>query len=242
MAQSLAGAVHRGAVETILVVEGQRSWFWRKPPLPYLVWYTYRMQSKKGSRERQKILVGVDEVGRGAWAGPLVAAALFIVDDDLFPFDRVLDSKLLSNESRRTILPRLQASCRIAYGMVSHKLLDRIGLQAANVLAIDHALRSLNFAGNVEIHADHVGGFKNYTIHSVPISFHVRGESVFPEIAAASIAAKVFRDDLMMQMHYEYPSFGMERHKGYGTRSHREAIKKYGLSAVHRKSFDLTSR
>ncbi|MBI4090829.1 MAG: ribonuclease HII [Candidatus Komeilibacteria bacterium] len=184
------------------------------------------------------IIVGVDEVGRGALAGPLVAAAVAVRDARRFPIGEVRDSKLLSDRDRRRLVPLLTQSCEIHYGIVSNRLIDRIGIQAANALAIDMALQAF-CNGEYALHSDHVASFHKLTTLAISVELHVHGESVVPEIAAASIAAKVFRDDLMIGLHQEHSGYNFAQHKGYGTAEHRARLRRFGFSPVHRRSFAM---
>lgn len=184
-------------------------------------------------------IVGVDEVGRGSWAGPLVAAAVMVHTPDLFPFDEVRDSKLLSDRMRRRLFSLIHQSCTVQFGIVSNRLIDQIGLQAANVLAIDRALQAF-LSGVYRIHCDYVARFKQLTSLPVPIRLHVHGESKITEIAAASIMAKVFRDDIMVKCAAQYPEYYFERNKGYGTARHRIALQQDGMLSIHRKTFKIS--
>ncbi|MEK7584249.1 MAG: ribonuclease HII [Patescibacteria group bacterium] len=180
--------------------------------------------------------VGVDEVGRGALAGPLVAAAVRVIDTRHFPYSDVTDSKLLSDQERRTALVQILKTAQVAYGIVSHQTIDRLGIQQANVLAVDRALRP--FLGEqAEVHSDYIGSFEALTTVPATVTLHVHGELAMPEIAAASIAAKVFRDDIMVRLSDLLPQYLFSKHKGYGTREHIRAVKRYGRSSYHRMSF-----
>ncbi|OGY89525.1 MAG: hypothetical protein A3B30_01730 [Candidatus Komeilibacteria bacterium RIFCSPLOWO2_01_FULL_52_15] len=181
-------------------------------------------------------IVGVDEVGRGSLAGPVVAAAVRIRDQRRFPCDEVRDSKELTNAQRRRILVRIKSSCSIRYGIVSHRLIDGLGIQAANVLAVDLALQPFCTDTHV-LHADFIASFDKLTSLSKAVALHVFGESVIPEIAAASIAAKVFRDDIMLNLDRQYPVYRFAQHKGYATEQHVGALRRFGRSSVHRRSF-----
>lgn len=183
-------------------------------------------------------IVGVDEVGRGALAGPLVAAAVAVRDASRFPIGDVRDSKLLSDRDRRRLAGVILQTCVVRYGIVSNHLIDRIGIQSANVLAIDMALRDF-LADEYEMHSDYVASFQKLTSLVIPVELHIHGESALPEIAAASIAAKVFRDDLMIDLHKKYPRYNFAQHKGYGTEEHRAQLKHIGFSTVHRRSFAI---
>lgn len=181
------------------------------------------------------MVIGVDEVGRGALAGPLVACALRIRDTKKFPRAFVRDSKKLSPHERHRLYPLLTASCELYFGVASSILIDRIGVQAANVFAVDLALGQFKAPRNVC--ADYIGGFERYTLRPGLVKLFARGEDVFPEIAAASIAAKVFRDTLMVALAQEDSRYGFERHKGYGTAHHIQRLFRYGASRIHRASY-----
>ena len=184
------------------------------------------------------IRIGIDEVGRGALAGPLVACALRIVEPKKFPFDCVRDSKLLTPEVREELFNSIQASCEIRFGMASNRMIDRVGIQQANVLGVELALGQFHDALG-DVHCDFISAFLRYACFGYSISFHINGESKFPEIAAASIAAKVFRDRLMRELHEDYPKYNFFQNKRYGTREHRLALQKLGRSEVHRRSFGV---
>ena len=185
---------------------------------------------------RSKYIVGVDEVGRGALAGPLVAAAVYVTDRAHFPYEDVTDSKLLSDKERREALTEILKFASVSYGIVSHQTIDRLGIQQANVLAVDRAL--CPFLGeHSEVHSDYIGSFETLTTIPVVVTLHVHGELALAEIAAASIAAKVFRDDIMMRLSDSFPQYLFSKHKGYGTREHIRALRRYGRSPYHRMSF-----
>lgn len=184
----------------------------------------------------ERLVVGADEVGRGSWAGPLVAAAVMITDRKRFPFDHVKDSKRLTDAKRRRLFSLISVSCEIAYGVVSNRIIDRSGLQYANVLAVDCALQHF-IQSSAQFHADYIARFSELTAFPQSVTLHVRGESKFLEIAAASIMAKLFRDDLMIAASRRYQNFIFERHKGYGTASHRTRLFSLGPTSLHRTSF-----
>lgn len=216
-----------------------------------------------------KLIIGADEAGRGAWAGPLVAAAVYLKTGQKFNHKLLRDSKKLSPQQREEVFAYLQEVVEIGVGIVSSEEIDRVGLQRANVMAVEHAISHLrsrlsggrsnlvNQTGQTrllpfdklragwsldadlakEIVVDYIGGFKRHTILKDNYTLHKFGESKFPEIAAASIIAKVTRDRLMVELAKEFPHCGFELHKGYGTRLHQEGLKKYGVMEIHRKTF-----
>jgi len=205
-----------------------------KPPNEHVLLELVRVKCQMS--KVKSYLVGVDEVGRGSWAGPLVAAAVMITDRKRFPFDHVKDSKRLTDAKRRRLFSLINVSCEIAYGVVSNRIIDRSGLQYANVLAVDCALQHFTQSG-AQFHADYIARFNGLTAFPRSVTLHVRGESKFPEIAAASIAAKVYRDDLMVRYARNIPEYGFDHHKGYGTRAHILALRRSGRSALHRRTF-----
>jgi ribonuclease HII len=162
--------------------------------------------------------------------------ALRIVEPERFPFTKVRDSKALTRRMRENIAREIEQASIWYFGIVSNLMIDRIGIQAANVLAMELALKGFE-AKVAVVHADHVGGAARYRVSHREIAFHTHGESKFPEIAAASILAKVYRDALMRTLAREFPQYGFERHVGYGTKAHRAAIERFGITPVHRTSF-----
>jgi ribonuclease HII len=208
-----------------------------------------------------KLIIGADEAGRGAWAGPLVAAAVCLKAGRKFNHKLLRDSKKLSPQQREEVFAYLQEVVEIGVGIVSSEEIDRVGLQRANVMAVEHAishlrsrlsggrsnlvnqtdqtrlLRSLDADLAKEIVVDYIGAFKKYTTLKENYSLHKFGESKFPEIAAASIIAKVTRDRMMVESAKEFSHYGFELHKGYGTRLHQKQLKKYGVTEIHRKTF-----
>ena len=179
-------------------------------------------------------ICGVDEVGRGPLAGPVVAACVILpehADCHLFR-----DSKALSHEARLKAYTHLRESgAVIGFGIVTPQTIDAINILQASLLAMKRALEAL--AGQ-DRPADFVlvDGKFEIPIH-LPQQTLVKGESKSRSIAAASIAAKVTRDDIMTVLHGRYPVYGFDRHKGYPTRAHRAAIAAYGPCPEHRMSF-----
>jgi ribonuclease HII len=186
-----------------------------------------------------KIIIGCDEAGRGAWAGPLIAAAVCLKANKRFEHKLLRDSKKLSPKQREEVFAYLQDVVEIGVGIVSPSEIDEMGLQRGNVVAVERALAGVGSKEKEErdVLIDYIGGFKRYTILKDNYTLHKFGESKFPEIAAASIIAKVTRDRLMVELAKEFPHYGFELHKGYGTRLHQEGLKKYGVTEIHRRSF-----
>ena len=183
---------------------------------------------------KNKIEVGCDEAGRGCLAGPVVAAAVILPKNFKQPL--LNDSKKLS-EKKRILLRTEIKEHAIAYavGIVDHKEIDKINILNASILAMHRALDQIkNPFDSILVDGNR---FKNYneTEHHCII----KGDGKYLSIAAASILAKTYRDDLMKKLHLELPQYQWENNKGYPTKSHRAAIKKIGVSQYHRKSFRL---
>lgn len=185
-------------------------------------------------------VAGVDEAGRGAWAGPLIAAAV-VLPTPASPDDAALlallagvrDSKTLAAGERESLAPRIAAAARgVGIGRVDPGELDRIGLGAANRLAWTRAIAALPLTPDYLL----LDAFRlpAATMPQTPI---VRGETASLSIAAASIVAKVHRDRLLRDLDGAFPAYGFARHKGYGTAAHQAALHAHGPCAVHRRSF-----
>lgn len=178
-----------------------------------------------------KLIAGVDEVGRGPLAGPVVAAAVILGEGLLIP--GVNDSKKLSEEKREYLYGEIKSkaiSCSI--GIVDEKIIDEINILNATYLAMKKALDGL--AVKPEFILLDAVTLKDIDIPQKGI---IKGDSLSLSIAAASIIAKVERDRMMSKYDEIYPQFSFGRHKGYGTGEHIECIKKYGLLPIHRRSF-----
>ncbi|MEE9170631.1 MAG: ribonuclease HII [bacterium] len=183
-------------------------------------------------REGFTRIAGIDEAGRGPLAGPVVAAAVILPIDNVVP--DVNDSKQLTDEKRRTLLEELRKKASsIGLGIVWEKDIDRINILQA-------ALRAMSMAvGNLWEAADYVLVDGNrgpeLTIPSLTI---VAGDETCYSIAAASIIAKVARDDIMIEFDRVFPEYGFASHKGYSTEEHRAAIQRHGPCPIHRRSFN----
>lgn len=182
-----------------------------------------------------RYIAGLDEVGRGCFAGPVVVGAV-IFPSSILLLDGIADSKLLRPRQRENLESAIknQAVCwSIAEIGVRH--INKHGIGKATQMAFRRALRLL------PVQADFVLIDAFYVKHlsrkrQRPIK---DGDKICASISAASIIAKVYRDKLMKKLAKKYPKYGFARHKGYGTKFHQEAIRKYGLSRIHRKSFNL---
>lgn len=177
-------------------------------------------------------VAGVDEVGRGALAGPVVAAAVILDLNDVPP--GVDDSKKLTRRTRERLAHEIQERA-VAFGIgrVDHDQIDRINIHQASLLAMCRAVKALQpTAEYVLIDGRHV-----LPELDCPQEAIVKGDGRCISIAAASILAKVTRDRLMKEFDDEYPGYGFASHVGYNTRSHQEALAKLGVSSIHRLSF-----
>ena len=178
-----------------------------------------------------KIICGVDEAGRGPLAGPVCAAAVILPPNAEIP--GLNDSKKLSDKKRRELYPIIKEQA-IAYGiaMVDHEKIDEINILQATYLAMANAIAELSVRPELAlVDGNRAGEF------GVPVETVVHGDSLSASIAAASVLAKVTRDDYMVQMAQEYPQYDFEIHKGYGTKAHYAALTAHGPSPIHRMSF-----
>jgi len=183
-----------------------------------------------------EFIAGVDEAGRGPLAGPVVAAAVILPQD--FSLQGVNDSKQLSSSKREKLFVLIkQSALAIGISIVNHKIVDKLNIHQANLLAMKLAVEKLEPIPNVLL----IDGarFKIKTeIHQINLN---KGDQKSVSIAAASIIAKVTRDHLMLALHKKYPEYGFDQHKGYGTKKHYLMLKKYGPCPIHRRSFSLVS-
>lgn len=186
-------------------------------------------------------VIGCDEVGRGALAGPVVAAAVAFAKPPRAPrwWKQVADSKVLLPSHREELYTEIiSAAIGWGIGVVEHSDIDRDNIHHASLAAMKIAVTQLQ--ESVELSRPCViidGRFTIPDLISVEQRAVVRGDSLVHSVAAASIIAKVYRDNLMMRLHDEHPLYGFSQHKGYATKQHRSAIKAHGLSSVHRVSF-----
>ncbi len=186
----------------------------------------------------QGLVGGVDEVGRGPWAGPVVAAvAVFHQPENLSPFlkENIQDSKRLSKEKRIEIAEALKEVPHFSYsiGMASVDEIDQLNILQATFLAMKRATQELPASpDHLLIDGKMMPSLPNLRVHPV-----IKGDSLSYSIAAASILAKVTRDTLMEILAQEYPHYGWERNAGYGTAEHQKALALQGVTIHHRKSF-----
>lgn len=197
--------------------------------------------------EGYRAIAGVDEVGRGAWAGPLVAAAVVFPHPSAFDLagrtanmasiadelDRLRDSKLLSEGVREELIEYIRsAALAVGVGMVSPGLIDVIGLGPANRLAMTRAVLHLDVRPDYLL----LDAFR-LPLMPLPQRPIIKGDATCMSIAAASIVAKVTRDRLMHALEREHPGYSFHQHKGYGTSLHASALLRLGVSPIHRRSY-----
>lgn len=184
--------------------------------------------------ESGRIEAGCDEAGRGCLAGPVYAAAVILPQD--FHNDLLNDSKQLTEKQRYQLRPIIEKEALAwAVGVVTAEEIDKINILAASFLAMHRAIDAL------KIIPEHLlidgNRFKKYK--DIPFTTVVKGDGKMASIAAASILAKTYRDDFMNKIAAEYPQYDWLSNKGYPTVKHRNAIKEYGITPYHRKSFNL---
>ncbi len=203
---------------------------------PRKVGYPHLQEERALVRRGYRLIAGLDEAGRGSWAGPVVAAAVVL------PLERrdlpaqllgVRDSKLLTPRRREEVLEKvIQVALGIGVGVVPPQFIDEKGIVAATRLAMRRALDALPMRPDYLL-VDYL----SLPDESWPYKSIVRGDNLSLSIASASIVAKVERDRMMIELEAEYPGYGFARHKGYGTPQHREALERLGLTPLHRLSF-----
>jgi len=176
-------------------------------------------------------ICGVDEAGRGPLAGPVCAAAVILPPHLEIP--GLNDSKKLSDKRRRELMPVIKEQA-VAYGigMASHEEIDEINILQATFLAMERAIAHLEGKAKFAL----IDGNREKDF-GIPVQTVIKGDSLSASIAAASVLAKVTRDDLMVELANTYPGYGFEIHKGYGTRAHYDALRELGPCPIHRMSF-----
>lgn len=178
-----------------------------------------------------KLICGVDEAGRGPLAGPVCAAAVVLPEHLEIP--GLTDSKKLTDKKRRELYPIIMEQA-VSYGIgfASEKEIDEINILQATFLAMQRALDQLTVKPDLAL----IDGNREKDF-GLPVKTVVKGDSLSANIAAASVLAKVTRDDLMVEMADKYPQYGFDVHKGYGTKAHYAALTEYGPSPIHRTTF-----
>lgn len=178
-------------------------------------------------------MIGIDEVGRGSWAGPLLVVAARQLST--LPAE-IKDSKLLINKQRKDIAEVLKRCCEFGEGWVDAAVIDSKGLSSAMKIGTARALRALRVTYKEEIIID--GSINYVSSKFYNSSCVISADALIPLVSAASIYAKVARDEIMQELGLKYPDYGFENHVGYGTKAHQLALKNYGvLKNIHRLSY-----
>ncbi|PKH50327.1 ribonuclease HII [Tenacibaculum sp. Bg11-29] len=177
---------------------------------------------------------GTDEAGRGCLSGPVVAAAVILPKN--FKHDLLNDSKQLSEKKRQELRPYIEEHA-LAYGVafVNHEEVDEINVLQASITGMHRAIEQLSIQPKFII----VDGNKFKPYKETPHETIVKGDAKYMSIAAASVLAKTYRDEYMEKIHKEYPQYNWKKNKGYPTKEHRNAIREFGITPYHRKTFKL---
>lgn len=184
--------------------------------------------------DNERVEAGLDEAGRGCYAGPVFAAAVILPKDFYHPL--LNDSKQLSERHRnelRTVIEK--ESIAFAVASVNNDEIDRINILKASFTAMHLSLDQLRLAPELLL----VDGNRFISYRGIPHHCIVKGDGKYASIAAASILAKTYRDEYMTLRHLDYPHYGWDNNKGYGTAAHRKAIEEHGLCPLHRRSFNI---
>ncbi|UMB52470.1 ribonuclease HII [Lutibacter sp. A64] len=183
---------------------------------------------------KNSIEVGTDEAGRGCLAGPVVAAAVILPED--FEHPLLNDSKQLTEKQRELLRPFIEKNA-LAYGVsyINEQKIDEINILQASILAMHNAIEKLSITPEHII----VDGNKFKPFKNIPHKTIVKGDAKFMSIAAASVLAKTYRDAFMQKIDVEFPVYSWKKNKGYPTKQHRAAIREFGITPYHRKSFRL---
>lgn len=177
---------------------------------------------------------GVDEAGRGCYAGPVFAAAVILPRDFFHPL--LNDSKQLNEKQRDLLRPVIEKeSVAFTVAAVDNKIIDEINILQASFKAMHNCIDELKIKPGFLL----IDGNRFKPYRSIPHQCIIKGDGKYASIAAASILAKTYRDEFMQKIHLDFPQYGWNKNKGYGTATHRDAIEQYGLCDFHRKSFNI---
>lgn len=212
-------------------------------------------------KEGHSFVIGVDEAGRGPLVGPVVASAVMISESDIQRlteetilkdfgeniFDLIRDSKKLTPKRREYVCDFILGNFRVGIGSCDHNTVDRMNILEASFLAMKKAISDLKSKSSDSVSWGEkkvflVDGNKKIPNLSDNQEAFVGGDNLVKLISAASIVAKVARDKMMLEMHEKYPQYGFDKHKGYGTKAHMQALEKHGPCEFHRKSFAPVKR
>lgn len=186
------------------------------------------------------LIVGVDEAGRGPWIGPVVAGAVVFFNHEIHPFllKNLNDSKKLTPKKREELFEVLQQEAKLnhlawAVGEASAQEIDEINILQATFMAMQRAVQALNCKPDMAL----IDGNRNPRNFPCPSQTLVKGDAKSFSVAAASVVAKVYRDNLMKKLALQYPGYGFEKNAGYGTKEHIAALQTLGVTPEHRKSY-----
>ena len=178
--------------------------------------------------------LGVDEAGRGSYAGPVFAAAVILPKDFFHPL--LNDSKQVKEEQRRMLRVFIEANATAySVAMIDNEEIDHINILKASFKAMHRALDTLHMQPELLL----IDGNRFIPYKKIPYRCIIKGDGIYASVAAASILAKTYRDEYMQQLHNQHPEYGWDKNKGYGTAEHRKAIEQFGLCRYHRKSFHI---
>ncbi len=204
---------------------------------------TYKHETKKYS-EGFKFVAGCDEVGIGPLAGPVVAATVILNPESIGNrsknkwWNRIRDSKTVDEKERNELEKFIKDHCvDFGVGVVSHETIDEINIYQASLLAMEKSLNEIKIIPDF-LFIDGIHNLPKVYIAQQPV---VDGDAKILSISAASIVAKVARDKILHELNEIYPEYGFDKHKGYSTKFHREALRKYGISPAHRMTFGFVA-
>lgn len=181
-----------------------------------------------------KIIIGIDEAGRGPLSGPVVAASVYLPSIII----GLADSKKLSKRKREFLYNEILNSSKVGIGIATNEEIDQINILQATLLAMQRSYQSLNIKGDLVL----VDGNKAPSLEANEVKAIIDGDNIEPIISAASIIAKVTRDKIMDELNKEFPQYLWDKNSGYATKAHIEAISKYGITKYHRKSFSPVAK
>jgi len=199
-------------------------------------------QFEKSAWLQNNTVCGIDEAGRGSFAGPVVAASVILPQKKAPTF--LKDSKIMTEKARNEAFSWIMSNCIYGIGIVNHRIIDKDNIVQATKYAMKRAILESQSKTNQKISAILIDAVRIDTGDiglTIPVYAFPYGETYSSSIAAASIVAKVTRDRLMESYHHVFPLYQFENHKGYGTESHRSVIKDHGISIIHRKSYCKSS-
>ncbi len=191
--------------------------------------------------ENKKYVCGIDEVGRGCLAGPVVTAACILPLSS--SYELLKDSKILTQQERETAFTWIEKNCFYSVAISDHKKIDSLNIYQTTKITMEKALIQLFYTiplniKNIEfVLTDAMPIDISFLQQDLKLFYFPKGESISPSIAAASIVAKVFRDNLMDKIDKIFPAYKFDSHKGYGTQDHVSAIQNSGVTIIHRKTF-----